>query len=278
MTLRLALPPTSRLLLVGAATAVGLALLHVALAVPDALRADVRHTLPSLVLWAWERPEDLRFLDPRQHGVAVLVGTIDLSGADIHPKARRQPLKIPTHIRAIAVVRLESDPARPPTLSGKQLRRTVEAVLEWTDPAEIGLQVEGLQIDFDATVSERGFYRRLLTDLRRHLPSHLSLQMTALASWCLADAGLEKVWLDDLPVDFVVPMLFRMGPDTRTIRQRIETGGDLRAGICRSSLGISTDEPLARLPIRRPLFVFHHRPWTKDAFDTLRHDLEEIRR
>src|SRR5438309_12019664 len=35
--------------------------------------------LPNVVLWAWERPEDLRFIDPQRTGVAFLAATVSIS-------------------------------------------------------------------------------------------------------------------------------------------------------------------------------------------------------
>ena len=44
------------------------------------VRADTHgmSAVPLLVLWAWERPEDLRFLDPIRVGVAFLAATVRL--------------------------------------------------------------------------------------------------------------------------------------------------------------------------------------------------------
>ena len=36
--------------------------------------------LPPFVLWAWERPEDLRFINPQNIAVAFLAGTIRIRG------------------------------------------------------------------------------------------------------------------------------------------------------------------------------------------------------
>jgi len=40
----------------------------------------------------------------------------------------------------------------------------------------------------------------------------MPLSITALASWCAGDP-----WITGLPIDEAVPMLFRLGPDTRNI-------------------------------------------------------------
>ena len=41
---------------------------------------------PNLVLWVWERPEDLRFIDPARYGIALLVGTIHLDAEGVQPE------------------------------------------------------------------------------------------------------------------------------------------------------------------------------------------------
>ena len=38
--------------------------------------------LPRVILWAWERPTDLHFIDPRQVGVAFLAQTVLLRGVN----------------------------------------------------------------------------------------------------------------------------------------------------------------------------------------------------
>ena len=52
--------------------------------------------LPAVVLWAWERPEDLRFLAGREAGVAFLAATVRFSGGATQdgpapPAASRRP-------------------------------------------------------------------------------------------------------------------------------------------------------------------------------------------
>ena len=47
-------------------------------------RADTK-SLPEIVFWAWERPEDLRFLNPQHSGVAFLAKTIELPSRNANP-------------------------------------------------------------------------------------------------------------------------------------------------------------------------------------------------
>ena len=219
---------------------------------------DRMKDVPNIVLWAWERPEDLEFLPPGKVGVAFLARTLYLRGDELLQYPRLQPLRLPPGAAPIAVVRIESDRAQPPELSEEQQLKAVSAI------AEVAAMpgVASIRVDYDATVSERGFYRELLQDLRRRLPRSVGLSITALASWCLGDR-----WLSGLPIDEAVPMLFRMGPDRLPVLLHLKGGGDFREAACRNSIGISTDEPVHRLPAGRRLYVFHPRPWSHRAVE-----------
>src|SRR5689334_16072229 len=99
---------------------------------------------PRVVLWAWERPENLAFIDPKTTGVAYWAGTIFLHGddADFHP--RLQGLTLPQGTARIAVVRIDSAHGPRPSLSASQ-RRAAAARL-----AEIAARpsIRALQVDF----------------------------------------------------------------------------------------------------------------------------------
>jgi hypothetical protein len=222
--------------------------------------------MPPIILWAWERPEDLRFINPREVGIAVLANTVQLAGADAHLRQRMQPMASSKDASVIAVTRIETSRENRPVLSIEQRDKIIAAVLQVTrNPRTVAVQ-----IDFDALESERGFYKNLLIELRNQLPAEMPLSMTALASWCLYDN-----WIDDLPVDEAVPMLFRMGVDTERVRAAIEAGGNFRSSLAQQSVGISTDEPLSRLPSRRRVYIFSERAWTKEAADTI---IREVKR
>jgi Protein of unknown function (DUF3142) len=215
---------------------------------------DRMSDLPRVILWAWERPEDLRFINPQEIGVAYLAATITLRGDRTIISPRMQPLRLAPGTRRIAVARIET--AGRPLLSEDQRHRMV---VEMTKLAG-GENVEAIQIDFDALASERAFYRALLVDLRKQLPAMTRLSITALASWCLGDN-----WIADLPIDEAVPMLFRMGADHENIQMRLKAGDPFSAPLARHSLGISTDEPLDALPRVRRVYVFNPRPWSAES-------------
>jgi hypothetical protein len=212
--------------------------------------------LPPVVLWAWERPTDLRFIDPKETGVAFLARTVRLRSGEVIVRPRLQPLNLPEGATVIAVARVETDPVNKPELSDNQRQKLAGEI---TEMARLP-NVSHLQIDFDATVSERKFYRDVIDEVRRRLPDTTSLSITALASWCTHDN-----WLSDLPIDEAVPMLFRMAGDGQQIANRLDAGEDFIAPPCRLSYGVSTDEPRANLSLSRRLYVFNPDPWTEDS-------------
>jgi len=212
--------------------------------------------LPPVMLWAWERPTELRFINPNETGVAFLAQSIRLRLDEVEIRPRLQPLNLPEGTPVMAVVRVETDAVNRPGLSAQQRERLAGAI---ADMARLP-NISNIQIDFDATRSERAFYRDVIIDVRRRLPDKVSLSITALASWCTYDD-----WLSNLPIDEAVPMLFRMAGDGKEIARRLTSGDDFIAPPCRHSYGISTDEPRTGLLPARRLYVFNPDPWTEDS-------------
>ena len=206
--------------------------------------------VPGLVLWAWERPEDLRFIDPKTTGVAYLAATVSLqTDGSVRYHFRQQPLRVPDAVARIAVVRIES-PARYIFPDPAKLAPGIASATRYP-------HVAALQIDYDARASERPFYRALLAELRRN--TDLPIGITALASWCDGDS-----WLAGEPISEAVPMFFRMGRNE-------SKGMAIRVPVCPSSIGLSTDE---KWPERRPrglrnasrIYVFNPQAWTEAEY------------
>lgn len=200
----------------------------------------------TVIPWAWERAEDLRFLGGRAT-VAWYAGILTLEGERVLVEPRRNPLLLGDDAHRIAVIRIET---KKPALSRMQLDATRAAI------RHLYRDAEELQIDFDATRSERTFYRALLVALRDDVDARLSI--TALASWCLDDR-----WMRDLPIDEAVPMLFRMGRDERAVHARLARLDVFPEPRCRASAGISLDEPLPRIPHAGRIWVFNPERWTE---------------
>ncbi len=122
-----------------------------------------------------------------------------------------------------------------------------------------------VQVDFEVRRSQRQVLLDLLADVRAGLPKGVPLSMTALASWCETED-----WLAAAPVDEIVPMLFRMGPEGEGVKARLAADRDFANPRCRTAVAISADTPLPRLPAGRRVYLFSPRSWTAAEFDRVR--------
>ena len=208
-----------------------------------------------VILWAWERPEDLRFLTPHQAEVSFLAATVELTEEGFSVLPRRQPLHLPAGLRPRATVRIEMRRGASLAHVSPELRRQVaERVLAIVRK----VKAVALQIDFDARESEYEAYLALLGELRGLLPEGLPLSITALASWCVPGG-----WLPRAPVDEVVPQLFRMGPEGAAHHARALRGFEPP---CDRGVGLALDEWRAPPADVSVIYLFNPRPWTAAAF------------
>jgi len=214
--------------------------------------AKSNDALPRTMLWAWERPTDLRDLGP-DVGVAFLAQTISIDGDRVAIASRRWPLKVAPEAGLSAVTRIEMPVTR--ALSDADVNQIAAAIVR---PAAYP-QVAAVQIDFDATESQRDLYRKLITTVRNRLRAGVPLSITALASWCAGDR-----WLDGLPIDEAVPMLFDLGPLNEPYRDLANDASTAHA-LCRSSVGVSLGEPIKLRRDSRRVYVFNPRAWSPDA-------------
>jgi len=216
----------------------------------------------DVVLWAWERPEDLRFLGGRRDvGVAFLSETLTLDGPEIHASPRRQSLRVADTTPLEAVIRIEWVRGRPfvntPGLRADIVRHFVAAAAL--------PRVQGVQVDFDVPVSARPLYRETLQEIRAALPLTTRFSMTALASWCTTGTD----WLDTLApfVDEVVPMVFSMGPDAQQVWGALDLLGGFASPVCSQSIGVAVGERAPRTVPARKVYVFDKHPWTRADFE-----------
>jgi hypothetical protein len=211
--------------------------------------------LPSVMLWAWQRAENLSFIDTHTTGVAYLAGTAKiLPNGFPEFEPRLQPLKLRPGTPVLAVVRIEAT-ARHAQAQVAPLVQGLRQVVH--EPA-----IRGLQIDFDARVSERAFYLSLLHALETQSP--VPVGVTALASWCGGDQ-----WLEHTDIAEAVPMFFRMGKDETHNMQ-------VTSSLCASSIGLSTDEPWPshRPPGLKRIYVFSPRAWNRDLYSQTLHRID----
>ncbi|MEZ5306874.1 MAG: DUF3142 domain-containing protein [Pyrinomonadaceae bacterium] len=215
------------------------------------------------VIWAWERAEDLTWLPTDGSlGVAFYVQSIQLASDGFVVKPRRNPLRLPEGVKRIAVTRIESARGNEShAVPDSRIASLAEAIAKTAKEKD----VSGIQIDFDAAASERGFYRSLVAKVRELIPGEMLLSITALASWCEGDR-----WLQDMNVDEAVPMLFDMGREGESIFARIRGGKAFKEPKCSNSFGLNVNRLLPKtLTKSRRVYYFNNSAWRK-------HDLESI--
>lgn len=222
---------------------------------------------PKIFIWAWEKPENLLFIDDKNIGVAFYAGTITFSNSKTFFKPRLQPLAINPKISKIAVIRIKNM-EKSDQLNNNQLSKAVDLIVKTCSRNKIS----GCQIDFDAKNSEIDFYKELILKTRDNLPKSIALSITALVSWCHLGS-----WLEDLPIKEAVPMFFRLGIDEHLIRNNLVGQSFMKARICQKSIGISVDEPLppSQYLKNRKIYIFNPEPWTVNNFSAIIKEIEE---
>lgn len=211
--------------------------------------------LPSRMAWAWERDEDLRWL-PADAGVAYVAASVWLEGdtARIRPRGNRLQVRASTML--VPIVHVDASMRSPADLTDAQRDAVVAQLVRAARDSESHV----VQLDFEARLSQRAFLMDVIRHARAALPADHALSMTALASWCGGDA-----WLQNLPVDEVVPMAFRMASGSALWRARLGEQRAFTAARCRDAIGTSTDEPLPGLQAPRR-YVFSPAPWTSSSW------------
>ncbi|WP_394778615.1 hypothetical protein [Undibacterium sp.] len=214
--------------------------------------------LPAQLVWAWERPEDLRWL-PAKVGVAYVASSITLQGDEalVHPRA--MPLLVNASTPLVPVLHVDASWRLPPTLTDQQQARITRELLRVAQRSNSRV----VQLDFEVRRSQRAFLAATIAAIRQQLDPQIALSVTALASWCLDDN-----WMQQSRADEVVPMAFRMGADQQALRRRLLQQQGFRPAHCRSAIGFSSDEPMMRVQAQRR-YYFSPRPWTAASWQTL---------
>lgn len=251
---------------------------------------------PHVTIWAWERDEDLSFIDPSKTDVAYFAGNIHVRGSLVSFRPRTQKLKLPKNTKTVPVFRIETirsvsgnsstsgtsgtsaseggaaPGAVPDQKAAELVARTITSEVQKLKKMH---QAQMVQVDFDALEDERPFYKNLLKNLRQKLPVATKISITALASWLLADRWIERGSADE-----AVAMLFSIGPGKRDVlarlnKQSLDSGVDIPISIGISASEKETNQLLFPTEVQRKtgnLYVFSSRPWTEKRLRTITYE------
>ena len=160
--------------------------------------------------------------------VAYVVQTITLRGPTIRTEARHRPQRVSPASDVIAITRIEVPAGAAVSLTDGQLEEVAFTIADTAELPGVG----EVQVDFDATISQRCFYRALILRVSELLPDDTRLSITALASWCLDDD-----WVSDLPIAEAVPMM-GMGHGWKIAAKRARQENRSDGGPCRNALAL----------------------------------------
>ncbi len=212
---------------------------------------------PRIMIWAWERKEDLRFIDVNQAGVAYLALTFKIKQGKIIKRRRTNSLILAKNTYVIPVIRIEAD---------NSLLLMPNKEIQLSILKEIALIVEKsradrVQIDFEVLKSQRIFYKELLLELKKILSAKIKISITGLVSWCY-----EEDWSFDLPVEEIVPMSFDLGKDKKVFFKKMNSGEKFTNPLCRQSVGIALFSEIPNFYSRPRFYLFSNRAWNEADF------------
>ncbi len=215
--------------------------------------------LPAEILWAWERPEDLRWL-PHNIGVAYVASSIMLRKDKALIRRRTAPLLLAQATAVVPVLHVDVSWRHPPVKSQQQIDTITQELLRVARSANRNV----VQLDFEVGRSQRAFLADTIAAVRAQLDPRIALSSTALASWCLDD-----YWLQEIAADEVIPMVFRMGREQHALRKRIVQQRGFTQQRCRSAIGFSSDEPIMTVNTGRH-YYFSPKSWTAASWQAMR--------
>uniref|UniRef100_UPI004039A97A hypothetical protein n=1 Tax=Variovorax sp. BK018 TaxID=3450241 RepID=UPI004039A97A len=202
--------------------------------------ASVTDSLAQGVAWIWpdsNGPRGVSGATAPYREAAVMAESLVLRADRVERGGRRQPLLLPAGVRLIPVIHVETATDAPDELAPVHRDAIIAAVNRQATATTAGAEL--LQLDFEAPARQRETYRALVVAIREALPAGTRLSVTALAHWCT-----QGDWLDKLPVDEIVPMLYRLGPHADEWRRRFTQRDPALARRCQGpALGFATNDP-----------------------------------
>lgn len=220
------------------------------------LGMGVRPSPASEIAWIWPSSDAA---PGHFDEVAVLVESLVFRGDTVERTPRSRPLVMPAHARLVPVVHIESRLDAADTFSPAQTTAVLTAFQTHAREATAGL----IQLDFEAPARQRPALLDLVRALRKTLPAKTRLSVTVLVSWCA-----QGDWLDELRADEIVPMLYRLGPDSARWFERFSSKRSSLSSRCLGpALGASVQDPPDAGTLARAsrLYWFNERNWSRSS-------------
>jgi hypothetical protein len=205
----------------------------------------------EIILWSWQCKNDFRFLDQTLiNSIAPLVATFFINKKGYHVEAQKNAIILPKKkLKIIAVFRFEITSI--PDVC--HIQSIVKTIVSLTKPDQ------EIQIDFDAKVSQRVFYKAFLDELYKE---RKNLSITALASWCFKRKSNE--WIESLPIRYAVPMLYNLGALKNIIIRNFLT--EKKIDKCKEYVGLHMTNII---DTNQKIFLFSDHLWKAEDFKSI---------
>ncbi len=228
---------------------------------------------PNITVWAWDRYEDLSFLEGCKASVAFYAGTIFLRDHETLFKPRLHSLKLPKVMKTTPVFRIESRYSK-----GQPAASTAGEVVNIIKQYQTAHRCKRIQLDFDAKESERQFFCSVLRLMRERLHPQTQIAVTALASWCLFDRWLD---IGNSAPDEAIAMLFSMGNSRDEVLSLLKDHQLATGGRTKVSIGISANEGYTNRRLKElvlfahpvNVYIFNSLPWTRERFKVVKEEV-----
>jgi hypothetical protein len=207
-----------------------------------------------IYLYAWERQEDLSFLENYENvGIAIFALQIDLYNDRIVSHGRTTSVVAPPGKKTVPVIRVDIKEDRP--IFSEKALKLISGICNrslWRE----------CQIDFDFKESQKAFYTAFVGQMATLLDKDVVLTATALPSYCY-----QGDFFSTIPVAYVVPLLIDVGADSGYLRGK--TKSPFKGKKCERAVGVSTYQGVysSFLFSNKEVYLFSNTAWTKERFE-----------
>lgn len=214
----------------------------------------------KIYLYSWERFDDLSFLEnsPLNDEVTIipLAGEINIYEDSFYKNYRMHQIIIPDSVESFPIIRINNF-------------ASAEIFLEHFNEIEdfilsICSGHDHCQLDFDARESEYNNYINLINNIKNKLPK-TEISITAPASWCY-----PKSWINNLPISYAVPMIYRLGKDEKIIKDGDVSPLFLSNPLCSNNIALSNDEldfNFKKYTENKNIYLFNSEHWNTYNFN-----------
>lgn len=216
----------------------------------------------KIYLYSWERFDDFSFLKDSSLSnkitVVPLAGEINIYEDELYVNYRTHQIIIPNNIKSFPIIRINNFSSA--EMFSKHVNKIEAFILS------ICSGHDHCELDFDARESEYNNYINLMNNIKNKLPK-TKISITAPASWCY-----PKSWINNLPIEYAVPMVYRLGKDEKTIKNGDVSPLFISNPLCLENIALANDEldfNFKKYIKNKNIYLFNSENWNAYNFNDI---------